>query len=367
MPQSVLFLTLRTFSATGGIEKVCRVVARALANLLPPEQFQLYSMYDNPNELQAQYVPEASFRGFGLHRWRFIWASVRQAQKQQVLVLSHVNLLLVALIVTILFPRVRVMLLAHGIEVWRPLAGWKKWVLRRCHRILAVSQFTADVMINQHGVPSDRVEVLHNALDPFLPKPLTGAKPSWLLDRYQLPADTYVFFTLTRIASTEGYKGYDLVLKALAEMLPTYPHLRYLIAGKYDAREKSRLDALIDSLKISHAVVFAGFIPDEELSAHFHVADCYIMPSQKEGFGIVFIEALYYGKSVIAGNKDGSVDALGQGRFGTLVNPDRVDAIQTAMIRHVAGAQQHIDPNEIQQAFGFQTYQRRWQQLLANT
>ena len=55
------------------------------------------------------------------------------------------------------------------------------------------------------------------------------------------------------------------------------------------------------------------------------------MPSEKEGFGIVFIEAMFYGKPVIAGNKDGSVDALCNGELGLLVDPGSVTEIATAI------------------------------------
>jgi glycosyltransferase involved in cell wall biosynthesis len=61
------------------------------------------------------------------------------------------------------------------------------------------------------------------------------------------------------------------------------------------------------------------------------MADLFIMPSQKEGFGIVFIEAMACGLPVIAGNKDGSVDALKNGELGILVDPDDKDQILEAL------------------------------------
>jgi len=57
------------------------------------------------------------------------------------------------------------------------------------------------------------------------------------------------------------------------------------------------------------------------------------MPSKKEGFGIVFLEALACGKPVIAGNKDGSVDAVLNGELGILVNPDDEDDIAKELIK----------------------------------
>jgi glycosyltransferase involved in cell wall biosynthesis len=55
------------------------------------------------------------------------------------------------------------------------------------------------------------------------------------------------------------------------------------------------------------------------------------MPSRKEGFGIVFIEAMFYGLPVIAGNIDGSADALADGELGFLVDPDQPEEILSAL------------------------------------
>jgi glycosyltransferase involved in cell wall biosynthesis len=57
------------------------------------------------------------------------------------------------------------------------------------------------------------------------------------------------------------------------------------------------------------------------------------MPSKGEGFGIVFLEALACGKPVIAGNKDGSRDALLDGELGILVDPDNIDEIAETIVK----------------------------------
>ncbi len=97
--------------------------------------------------------------------------------------------------------------------------------------------------------------------------------------------------------------------------------IKYLIAGRYDSREKAFIEDLLQKLNIKNVVIMTGFIEDEELEAHFALSDMYVMPSRKEGFGIVFIEAMYYGLPVIAGNIDGSVDALLQWGIGAIGKP----------------------------------------------
>jgi glycosyltransferase involved in cell wall biosynthesis len=55
------------------------------------------------------------------------------------------------------------------------------------------------------------------------------------------------------------------------------------------------------------------------------------MPSNGEGFGIVFLEAAASGLPVIAGNRDGSIDALAEGALGTLIDPEDPGALTTAI------------------------------------
>lgn len=91
------------------------------------------------------------------------------------------------------------------------------------------------------------------------------------------------------------------------------------------------MDNLISGYGLSGLVVFAGFVTDAELATHYSAADVYVMPSEKEGFGISFIEALYYGVPVIAGNRDGTTDALLNGQLGTLIDPRNQQEITDAI------------------------------------
>jgi glycosyltransferase involved in cell wall biosynthesis len=174
-----------------------------------------------------------------------------------------------------------------------------------------------------------------------------------------------VLLTITRLASREQYKGYDNVLYALKILTATNPAIRYLVAGKYDAAEKQRLDQLVSELSLEQYVIFAGYIPDEELAAHYSIADCYIMPSKKEGFGIVFIEAMYYGKPVIGGNKDGSMDALDNGKLGIPVNPDSIQEIAAAIVKVMGNTAAYIPDRQLVMAkFSYPVYKENLRRAL---
>jgi phosphatidylinositol alpha-1,6-mannosyltransferase len=88
---------------------------------------------------------------------------------------------------------------------------------------------------------------------------------------------------------------------------------------------------------VAARVILAGQVPDAELADHLALAEVFAMPSTGEGFGIVYLEAAAAGLAVIAGNADGSVDALAEGRIGRLVDPLAVDAIEAAVIDALEG------------------------------
>lgn len=187
-------------------------------------------------------------------------------------------------------------------------------------------------VIAMHGVDPAKCEVLNNILDPEIKLPENFIKPAYLLNRYKLTPKNQVIFTLTRLASTEQYKGYEQVIKAIGLLKTRFPNIKYILSGKYDDKEEKRIKQLINQHMVKDNVIVTGFIPETELEDHFLLADLFVLPSKKEGFGIVFIEALACGLPVICGNEDGSLDAIRNGELGTAINVDDIQQLEEAMI-----------------------------------
>lgn len=365
----MLLLTLKVFSATGGIEKVNRIAGKALYEIdiaAGKDDTKIYSLYDtNKDAAGNKYFAEHIFEGFGKRKAAFICKSILAGVKTDVVVLSHINLLPAGFFIKIFSPATKLVLLAHGIEVWKTFPAWKKYLLNKCDLILPVSEFTKDTMVKLTAIPEEKFRIVNNCLDPFLPEPVREEKNKNILARYGFSDSHIILMTLTRLSATEKHKGYDTVLYALQKLVKINPAIRYLLAGKYDALEKQRVDKLISELGLNEFVVLAGFIADEEIGAYYNLADMYIMPSKKEGFGIVFIEALYYGKPVIAGNKDGSVDALCNGLFGLLVDPDNQQGITDAIQKVIENKEQFLpDHTLLMQKFSYNTYKNNLKEVL---
>ena len=383
--RDVLFLTLRVFSATGGIEKVCKIVCKTLSDLkaisnkhnelaakIPDgyipnsiKEILVYSMYDATADVNEKYISSSLFKGFYQQKLSFSTAAIQKGIHSKIVILSHINLLSLGCIIKLLSPQTKLVLLAHGIEVWEPLSAIRKWMLTKCDRVICVSEFTKNAILAITKISDKKVLVLNNCLDPFLPAPITTGKNKDLQKKYGLKQHDVVLITLTRLSSKELYKGYDHVLGCLKNLSTLYPNIKYLIIGRYDEAEKVRLDIIIEKNQLKDHVIFTGYIMDIEIAEHYNLADMYVMPSKKEGFGIVFIEAMYYGLPVIAGNKDGSVDALLNGKLGYLVDPDNKAAVSNAIETVINNTNQFLpDRKLLLQHFGYEAYKQKLSNIL---
>lgn len=366
----VLFLTLRVFSATGGIENVCRIIGKALCETADSEKGkpEILSMYDEDKDAKDNpYFLATIFKGFSRSKLRCSLHAITKGVKKNVIILSHVNLLPVGWVIKKLSPSVKLVLFTHGIEIWKPLSPFKKKMIQGCDQVIAVSEYTRQQVISQQGVSADKCLVINNCLDPFLSVPSGSAKNKKLLEKYRLGQDDVILFCLTRLAATERHKGYDKVIKAIpAVQQHSQKRIVYIIAGKYTEDEAAFIKNIAADAGIEDDVILTGFVPANEMADHFEMADIYVMPSSKEGFGIVFIEAMYYGLPVIAGNKDGSADALAGGEFGLLVNPDDQPGIEQAIITMLNNKKSFTPFREsVTEKFGYEQYREKIERLVS--
>ncbi|MDY7016214.1 MAG: glycosyltransferase, partial [Cyanobacteriota bacterium] len=223
----------------------------------------------------------------------------------------------------------------HGEEAWNLENPQLQAALRHADRVIAVSHYTRNRLLTEQCLDPARVSVLPNTFEASRFR--IAPKPQYLLERYSLTPEQPVILTVTRLgrSSAEG-KGYRQVLQALVRVRHQIPHIRYLLVGKGDDRD--RVESLVARLNLSDCVTLTGFIPDEELCDHYNLCDVFALPSCIEGFGIVYLEALACGKPVLAGNRDGAVDPLDGGKLGVLVDPEDVDAIRDRLIDILKGA-----------------------------
>ncbi len=359
-------------SGIGGIQTLSRFIVRAVKDCFPDASLHVFAKNDasvpnRDNELATEvspmgwWSPSQRTTAFALKLLRCAWY-----ERPDLIITTHVNFAPVARWLQKLFG-IPFLAIGHGVEVWDIPSEQVKRALRAANRLLAVSECTRQRMAAAIGIRTDGIAVLPNTFDPekFSPAP----KPRFLLKRYGLHPDQLVILTIARLASAERYKGYDQVLRAFASVRRQFPNARYILGGR--GPDRNRVLNLIRELDLGGQVIMTGYIPEYELRAHYNLCDVFAMPSKGEGFGIVFLEALACGKPVVAGNKDGSIDAVLNGKLGVLVDPDNVDEIAKALIEILSGRhplrilyQPETLRHEVIAAYGYEKFVERVHEIL---
>ena len=210
-----------------------------------------------------------------------------------------------------------------------------------------------------------KIFLLPNTVDgeKFSPK----EKNFELVSRFNI-SNKKVIFTLSRISEKDKHKGHDIVIGALPRVIPEIPNVVYILGGSGDGMRGVK--QLVKDNNVEDRVILPGFITDEELVDYYNLCDVFVMPSKKEGFGIVFLEALACGKPVIAGNQDGSRDPLLNGELGILIDPDSVNETAKAIIKVLSGKspQNLLDGRLLREkmlsAYGFDKFKEGVQNLI---
>jgi phosphatidylinositol alpha-1,6-mannosyltransferase len=244
-------------------------------------------------------------------------------RRPDVLVCGHVLLGPFCRLVSALL-RVPYVAMAYAYEIraprLRPIAGL---ALRGARRVVTISEFSRRA-VQAHGVAPASVVVVHPGAVERAPATTSTREP----------ASGRVVLTVGRLV--DGYKGHDMVIRAMPLILARVPGVRYVVVG--DGPRRAYLERLAVAHGVSHAVRFVGEVSDDEVDAWYRRCDVFVLAGREsdadggaEGYGIACVEASLRGKPVVGGRSGGIPDAVVDGETGMLVDPldpaDIADAV----------------------------------------
>jgi len=186
--------------------------------------------------------------------------------------------------------------------------------------VVAVSEAVKRHLCAQ-GLDEKKVHVVHNGVDITEFRPLDAADRKL---RFVRSAEAPLFAVLGRLSSEKGQR---VALEAMPILLRDYPEARLLIVG--EGADSQTLKTTANSLGISKSVEFTGFIPD--VRDMMIASDAVIVPSLKEGFGLVAIEAMAVARPVVAAAVGGLDEVVVHGETGMIVPPNDPYALAQAL------------------------------------
>ena len=346
----------------GGVQVAGRQTAAALTAIACGRRwpFVFLSLNDPPGEHEIS-VGKIPFRytGFGRRKLAFLAAALRLASRKPKLIFAaHPNLAPVAAAMKAIARSAKAILGAHGIEVWRPLPLMRRWALRCADIVVAPSADTMVRLEKKQGVLRRKIRRLPWPLDPEF------AELAAFADALAPPSgfpEGQVILTVGRWAADERYKGADILMEAIAELAPDFPQVQLVLVGSGD--DTARLKQHARNLAIEDRVHFVSGLSRLELARYYAAADIFALPSTGEGFGLVFLEAMAFGKPVIGTSIGGIPDVVKNGQDGLLVEPTKEgvsaalrSSISDQVLRNELGAQ---GKRKATTEFTFDNFQRR--------
>jgi glycosyltransferase involved in cell wall biosynthesis len=166
-------------------------------------------------------------------------------------------------------------------------------------RILAVSDYTRKAIAREYDIPLDKIEVVHNSIDPTTIAPLDGDNTY----RYLSGLKAQGYKVVTNIGRLTVQKGLPNMLRAAQLVVQKAPKTMFVIVGSGDQYEE--LIELSADLGIGKNVIFTGFQRGKAWRDAFAIADLFVMPSVSEPFGLTPLEAAVYGTPSLISKQSG--------------------------------------------------------------
>lgn len=215
---------------------------------------------------------------------------------------------------------------------------------QRAQRVIAVSESTKRDLVQQYGLSRNKVDVIHNGVDPSF-HPLPAAQVTAFRAARGLPHQFLLF-----VGTLEPRKNVAGLVEAYARLAKPRPPLM-LVGGKgwlYD-----EVFALVEARNLTDEVQFVGYVPAEELPAWYNAATVFVYPSFYEGFGLPPLEAMACGTPVVTSSASALPEVVGQA--GLMVDPGDPDALTAAMERALTDLdlREQMQSAGIAQAAGF--------------
>ncbi|HVG20701.1 MAG TPA: glycosyltransferase family 4 protein, partial [Blastocatellia bacterium] len=282
----ILLLLPEAFESAGGIQMFCRSLCLAAGRWAQKNNGSVSAIVLNDRVAPDSRYVNGEFSSFiraGGSKFKFVSSYLRQVAtcKPDLIVVGHVSLSPLALLSLSPGRPAKFCVITYGIEVWRSLTFAQRNALRRAERVLAISEYTRGELLRRNGLDPEAVALLPCSLDPH-----------WSVDAEPTPnsATPPIVLTVGRLMRGEEYKGVDSVIQSLPDVVREFGPVDYRVVGHGD--DIPRLKEMADRLAVSQFITFTGRLSEEQLREVYQKCSLFVMPSEKEGFGIVFLEAM---------------------------------------------------------------------------
>jgi glycosyltransferase involved in cell wall biosynthesis len=213
----------------------------------------------------------------------------------------------------------------HGFNPWRRKRKYALFDrIAACfqHRIIIISKAVGQWLVQVERLPAEKMRVVHYAIDANHFRRSTGSSDETLAN-----ISKPIVGTVTRLIHQ---KGVHILIQAFAACLERHPEASLVIVG--DGPVRSDLEKQASALGIAERVHFLGYVGHPKLSSTIRAFDIFALPTFGEGFGLVLLEAMSWGKAIVASRVMSIPEIVVHGATGLLVSPGDPNALAQALL-----------------------------------
>ena len=206
----------------------------------------------------------------------------------------------------------------HEQEYWLTYEAW---------RIIVCSEFMKQEVVRLFNVPTDKVDVVFNGVDPSkFEFDWSAADRVAHRSKLALPEEKVVLY----VGRFVREKGIHVLLNAASAVLAEEPKTKFLIVG---GGHRERFEKFVHWAGLQEKVLFTGFVANRALHMLYRCADVAVFPSLYEPFGIVALEAMAAGAPVVASDAGGLREVVHHDETGTLCFANDPSSLAWAILK----------------------------------
>jgi len=219
------------------------------------------------------------------------------------------------------------------------LVGVERYMVGAAKRIHAISQAILDKVRTDYALAPDANEAVV--------VPLGIADRAGDFQRQRPAGNLRILF----VGRLEKRKGVDVLLQAAMTLVEEFPQVEFVLAGddtiptEEGPSYRRQFEARYADCPAAARIIFQGRVTDDQLQQHYADCDIFCSPSRYESFGLVFLEAMVFGKPLLGCRAGGQVEVIAEGVNGLLCPPGDAAAL-TDVLRKL------IQDEPLRQAFG---------------
>ncbi len=317
----MLFIQTQAYRTPGGMQTYMRRIAEIMTSVCEDVREPIISLSVTDSSMDARLHENAvhydDFVAASGNKTKFLAEVFRKAacRRHRVAVIGHLHLAPVGHLLKRLRLIQRYVLVLHGVEAWARMPKYIRTACRNADAIVATTRYTASEFQIQNRFVHRRMCVVPLALPDHSLHPLRTHRRNGRLE----------ILSIGRLDSSERYKGFEHIIGAVSKLANEGLAIRLRIAGTGDDLE--RLRELARTTGPAEAIEVLGEVREEQLTHLYRSCDIFAMPSKSEGFGLVFLEAMRFGKPCVGGRHGGTPEVIRDGVDGFLVKYGDEDAL----------------------------------------